>query len=365
MSRTSPSSILIVKTSAIGDVIQTFPVLEYLRQKFPAARIDWVVEQGIAPLLKAHPQVDNVIEIRSKIWRKAPFSAQTREEFSAFSQTLKSTRYDLLFDLQGNAKSSVVTASAKADVKVGFGWGSVREKCNLLVTSKRFTLPSDLNIRLKYLGMVQGYFEETEVFEAKGVRLKISEEERQRLHQIYGQKELAHHPKLMVCFGSKWQNKRLETATLASLLEKIAEEDNPSFLLIYGDEEERLTAEQLLASCKGRGAIVGNLSLPLWQALMWEASGVIAVDSAALHLCGTTQTPSFSVFGPSLASSYKPLEERHHTVQGSCPYNKTFSSRCPILRTCSTGACIRKLQAGDLFFSYRQWSNALLQQALK
>ena len=42
-------SILIVKTSAIGDVIQTFPVLEYLRQKFPAPQIDWVAEQEIAP----------------------------------------------------------------------------------------------------------------------------------------------------------------------------------------------------------------------------------------------------------------------------------------------------------------------------
>jgi heptosyltransferase I len=74
MTLLAPRSILIVKTSAIGDVIQTFPVLEYLRRKFPEAKIDWVVEEGIAPLLYAHPQIGEVITIRSKVWRKAPLS---------------------------------------------------------------------------------------------------------------------------------------------------------------------------------------------------------------------------------------------------------------------------------------------------
>ncbi len=363
MNTAIPTSILIVKTSAIGDVIQTFPVLEYLRTKCPKARIDWVVEQGIAPLLRAHPGLDSVIEIRSKVWRKTPLSSQTREEFGAFSRQLRANSYDLLFDLQGNAKSAVVTACAKAKVKVGFGWGSVREKCNLLVTNKRFSLPPELNIRLKYLGLVQGYFEDGEPFRAQGVRLKISDAEMQRLQEIRREEMLQRPLKLMVCFGSKWSNKQLEPSTLVSLLEKIASDCDPSFLFIFGDEEERRKAEELSSHFKERSAPVGNLSLPLWQALMWEMDGVIAVDSAALHLCGTTGTPSFSVFGPSLASSYKPLEERHLAVQGACPYGKTFSNRCPILRTCSTGACIRGLSAEELFASYKKW--AILKQTVQ
>jgi heptosyltransferase-1 len=353
MDTNDPSSILIVKTSAIGDVIQTFPVLDYLRKKFPAARIDWVAEQGISPLLKAHPQLDNVLEIRSKVWRKNPLSSQTRLEFRTFTKQLRETNYDLLFDLQGNAKSAVVTAAAKAREKIGFGWKSVREKCNLLVTHKRFNFSPDLNIRLKYFGLVQSYFNDTDGFETQGVRLKISREETERLQDI-----LSKEPKLMVCFGSKWPNKRLEVATLTALLEKIALECDPVFLFIYGDEEERRIAEALSAQFK-KSIAVGGLSLPLWQALMWEMDGVMAVDSAALHLCGTTDTPSFSVFGPSLAAFYKPPGEGHLSVQGSCPYGKTFSARCPILRTCSTGACIRHLQVDALFDSFKKWSSRL------
>ena len=345
-------NILIVKTSAIGDVIQTFPVVEYLRKKFPDARIDWVVEEGIAPLLRSHPLIDHVIEIKSKVWRKHPFQLETRKEFSSFSKVLRSTSYDLLFDLQGNAKSAVVTGCAKAKSKVGFGWKSVREKCNLLVTTHRFNLPSDLPIRLKYLHLVQQFFDDSEAFESKGVKLKLSDTEQLRLNELRSPSEKA---KLMVCFGSKWPNKRIDKDTLASLLEKIAADCNPSYFFIFGDEEEKSFAESLFRHFQG-SVSVGNLSLPLWQALMWEMDGVIAVDSAALHLCGTTQTPSFSVFGPSLASCYKPPEERHLAVQGACPYGKTFLSRCPILRTCSTGACIRNLQVDTLFDAYKNWS---------
>jgi heptosyltransferase-1 len=355
MNAAKPLSILIVKTSAIGDVIQTFPVLDYLYKKFPGVAIDWVAEQGIAPLLKAHPQLRNAIEIQSKAWRKSPFCLQTRSQFCAFVRKLRQTEYDLLFDLQGNAKSAVVTLCAKAKIKVGFGWKSLREKCNLLATDKRYSFPADMNIRLKYLGLVQEHCGDAGEWKAQEVRLKISQEEEQRLDKICREIGILKRLKLMVCFGSKWPNKRLESSALERFLKKIASRDAPFFVFIYAGEEEKVLADRLASLFKESSACVGDLSLPLWQALMWKMDGVIAVDSAALHLCGTTKTPSFSIFGPSLASRYKPLEERHLAVQGRCPYGKVFPTQCPILRTCSTGACIRQLEVDELFTSYKTW----------
>ncbi len=364
MDMTDHPSILIVKTSAIGDVIQTFPVLEYLRSKFPKSRIDWVVEKEIAPLLKAHPQIDNVIEIQSRSWRKTPFKLQTYQEFASFAKSLRGTTYDLLFDLQGNTKSAVVTAIAKANVKVGFGRSCVREKCNLLVTNKRFNFSATLNIRHKYLKLAQSYFNDTDPFEAQGISLQIQTEEKQRLDEICKEEVLSGPAQLMVCFGSKWPNKRLETATLIAFLQKISSEYHPFYLFIFGNEEERQLCEQFAEHFKKNSVSVGNLTLPLWQALMQKVDGVIAVDSAALHLCATTSTPSFSIFGPSAASYYKPLEKRHFAIQGSCPYGRTFSSRCPILRTCPTGACIRELSADTLFAQFKEWFSSHLKREL-
>lgn len=348
--------ILLVKTSAIGDVIQTFPVLEYLRKKFPEAKIDWVVEKGIAPLLQAHPQVDRVISIDTKVWRKHPFARDTRRAFASFIRELRSTTYNVLFDFQGNTKSAVVTACAKADVKVGFNWKNIREKTNLLVTGRKFDVPSDLNIRLKYLRLVQQYFEDSSEFIPQGIRLKLNDVEQQRLTTVCQDQRLQNHPRLMVCFGSKWANKRLELSTLGEFLQKVAADSPSSFVFIFADPEENLTAEKMAQRFSERAMALGELSLALWQNLMWEMDGVIAVDSAGLHLCGTTATPSFSVFGPSLASCYKPLGNQHAFIQGSCPYKLSFSSRCPVLRTCRTGACMRQIQADDLFDSYLKWS---------
>lgn len=352
--------ILIVKTSAIGDVIQSFPTLEYLRAKFPKSQIDWAVESSIAPLLKAHPQIDNIIEIKTRGWRGAPFSGQTQREIRAFAKQLRSTEYDILFDLQGNIKSAIVTALAKAKAKVGFGWNTVREKVNLFATNQRIEVPTPENVRLKYLRLVQGYFKEDGDFLSEGIRLNISSEEKERLQHVCSQ--LPKKNRIMVCFGSKWANKRLDETTLRAFLEKISKAFDPSFVLIYGNSEEKKIAEGLATAFDAIS--IGQLSLPLWQALMWEMDIVIAVDSAALHLCGTTQVPSFSTFGPTMGTYYKPLEDRHTVLQGPCPYGKQFPSQCPRLRTCKTGACIRDLKAEELFQKFSQGFLASQQRSL-
>jgi len=344
-------SILIVRTSAIGDVIQTFLALDYLRQRFPYAQIDWVAEQGIVALLSAHPSISHVLPVDFKQWRKAPFSSHTLRAAHTCYKQLRQTSYDLLFDLQGNGKSALVTACAKAKVKVGFGFRSAREKTNLLATHVRFNVP-EAPIRSKYLQLVQDYFQDNEKKEPQCVRLKLSEQESHRLNELLTEKKA---PWLMIAPHSKWANKQLDKETLGRLLTSIAAHFPFSFLLIHGNEEEKCIADALAARFPQRALSVGNLTLPLWQALMYEASGVLAVDSAALHLCATTSTPSFSIFGPSLASVFKPAGDKHVSIQGNCPYSKTFIKQCPLLRTCPTGACIKDLHTDTLFHAFCSW----------
>jgi len=345
------SSILIVRTSAIGDVIHTFPVLDYLREKFPHAKIDWVVERGIVDLLAAHPSLSRVIPVDFKKWRKKIFSKATLRDAKASLTELRRTHYDLLFDLQGNGKSALVTLSAKAKVKVGFGYHSAREKMNLLATHVRFNV-AETPIRCKYLQLVQDYFQDKERKTSAPVHLRLNEKEKQRLQELLSLKKA---PWLMIATGSKWPNKQMSHETLSRFLSLVAARFSFSFLFIYGNEEEKQIADGLSLRFKERSMAVGGLSLPLWQALMYEASGVVAVDSAALHLCATTSTPSFSIFGPSLASVYKPTEEKHMAIQGSCPYGKTFVKHCSLLRTCSTGACIKDLKEDSLFQAFSFW----------
>ncbi|NGX47150.1 MAG: Lipopolysaccharide heptosyltransferase 1, partial [Chlamydiae bacterium] len=98
---------LIVKTSSIGDVIQSFHLIDYLKKRFPKCQIDWVVEKEIAPLLHAHPELDRILEVDTRLWRKNLLKHQ--KAISSFRKLLRKKNYDALFDLQGNTKSGFIT----------------------------------------------------------------------------------------------------------------------------------------------------------------------------------------------------------------------------------------------------------------
>ena len=114
-------------------------------------------------------------------------------------------------------------------------------------------------------------------------------------------------------------------------------------------------ASRLYARFPDRSMVVERYSLPLLQNIMAHMDLVIAMDSLPLHLCGTTHTPSFSVFGPSLAQKYKPVGERHHCVQGECSYGEKFYKRCSQLRTCKTGHCMKALTGKELYKLFDPW----------
>ncbi|MBI3237128.1 MAG: glycosyltransferase family 9 protein [Chlamydiales bacterium] len=354
-------SILLVRTSSIGDVVQTFAVAEYLKSRFPSVRIDWVVERNIAPLLRqirrasGEVLIDSVIEIAPKIWIKEFWRRSSFQSMRSFWQALQEKRYDVVFDLQGNTKSALITLCANSREKVGYGWRSVREKSNLLATHTRYDFPLDYSIRKKYLKLVQTHLRDETSFESSGVGFELLEAERnhlQALRAAFFSKEKTH---LMVCAGSRWENKRLQEDTLIALLEFAFSKFDLIVMAIYSNEVEKAFAQKLEKTFQGRVSAVGNLSLPLWQTLMREVDGILAVDSAALHFAATTSTPSFSVFGPTSAQVFKPMEERHYAFQGKCPYGKIFVKQCPILRSCKTGACIRGIRTEELFAPFSRW----------
>lgn len=335
---------LIVKTSAIGDVLQSFHLIDYLTKRFPKCKIDWVVEKQIAPLMRAHPHIEKVLEVDTRKWRHNFYA--NRKEIHAFIKELRKKNYEALFDLQGNIKSGFITSFAKAQRKVGFSWEALPEKLNFLSTNVHLYVDQK-NVRSRYLRLVQDFFGDDEEVELEPIKLHLTKEEEvrlQRLEQLCFQR-----PRLMVCFGSNWPNKMLSEKTLTAFLHKIDEKFSPSFFFIFKSDAEKRLADKLERSFSRCSHSVGEMSLPLWQRFMHLVEGVISTDSAALHLCATTTTPSFSIFGPSSAEAYKPSGKKHFAFQGSCPYDIRFEKRCPHLRTCETGSCMRDISEVALF----------------
>lgn len=338
----------IIKTSSLGDIVQSFPVVQYLKDRLPNAEIDWVVERAHQELVQSHPEIAQVISVDTRSWRKAPFSKTTWEEITAFRNQMQQTPYDAVFDLQGNLKSGLLLSLTKSSCKVGFGWSSAPECLNGLFTQQKFTPPPGQNIREDYLSLAKGWMKDVAPYTDPGIRLQISAEQKKQIQTI-----LAHRgpgKKVLVSAGSAWRNKQVPKEALIPFLQYLQRKTACHFLFIWGSQEERAEAEILQKSTE-QSQVLERLPLPVLQNLMGEIDLVIAMDSLPLHLAGSIGTPTFSLFGPSSAKKYQPVGKNNGSFQGSCPYGRRFEKRCPILRKCTTGACLREQPADALFLA--------------
>jgi heptosyltransferase I len=107
------TSILLVKTSSLGDVIQNLPVVTDIMRYVTAPEIDWVVEEAFAAIPRLHPGVRRVIPVATRRWRKGLASQAVWSDFSAFKRRLQENTYDVVLDTQGLIKSGFITWLAR------------------------------------------------------------------------------------------------------------------------------------------------------------------------------------------------------------------------------------------------------------
>jgi len=119
-------NILIVRLSAIGDVIHTLPTVDCLRNYFPGCTITWVIEDRASDLIAGYHGVDNIIVFN----RKQIFSSIRRGEFSDaagelndFLKDLRREKYDLVLDFQGLLKSGIIVFFSRGNRKLGYRSG--------------------------------------------------------------------------------------------------------------------------------------------------------------------------------------------------------------------------------------------------
>ncbi len=343
-------NILIVKTSSLGDIIHAFPVLIFLKNKFPDATIDFVVEKPFAELVLNHPNVSHVIQVSTREWRKSFSNAV--QGIKKLRADIRQKKYDVCFDLQCNMKSGFIVSQVIAKDKVGFGFKTAIEWPNCFFNRIRYNPAKDCNVRDENLYIIKEYYKSKETELAPDVKLKISFSEKEIIENILKHPAICKKPKVLVCPGSIWKNKQITPDAMIGFLEKLQEHLECSFIFAWGSPNEKEYVQELESHFPQNGMIIDKLSLATLQNLMSEMQLVIAMDSLPLHLAGTTSVSTFSFFGPSNASKFMPIGDAHKAFQGTCPYGRNITRRCPVTRTCKTGACLRTVTSDQLFQSY-------------
>ena len=137
--------IILVRLSALGDIVHTWPLAEAIRAARPNDHLTWVVEKPLAPLVENHPAIDAVITVTTRKWRKQPFSARTRAEIATLKSRFQELQPDLTIDAQGTLKSAIVTRWTGAGRRVGLARPWRRELIAGFATTE--TVPGSLTHR--------------------------------------------------------------------------------------------------------------------------------------------------------------------------------------------------------------------------
>lgn len=319
--------ILITKLSALGDIVQAWGVLDYLKSRYPHAEIDWVVDPANKSLVESHPLVSRAITVDTRAIRKSFGFTGLRTAW----KSLRAEKYDYVFDLQANLKSALCVFASRGKNKIGWQSSECAEFGASFAYTRTISTKGIVSARERNLKLVQRAFNDELIFIPKPHFLRLKPEE-----ELFVQSQIK-EPFWMICPGSKWQNKVYPFEKLAQVLLTIKKSHNPNFLFVTGGGVEARQVQDLFP--ESRHLILPTL--PALQHIMYHADLMIGMDSLPIHLSDSVGAKTFALFGPSLSQVYFPPNENRAVFQGTCPYKKAFDRRCPILRTCPTGACIR------------------------
>lgn len=122
----APQQLLIVKTSSLGDVVHALPAISDVKLRYPDLQIDWVIEDIFAEIPALHPGIRQTIPIALRSWRQQWFSPSAWRALLEFRHKLAQRQYDMVLDLQGLLKSSVISSWCRGS-RHGLDWASARE----------------------------------------------------------------------------------------------------------------------------------------------------------------------------------------------------------------------------------------------
>ena len=292
--------ILIVRLSAMGDVIHTLPAVQALREALPDAMIGWLIEERWAELLCApgaprrgprspqRPLADWVHTVNLREWRRSFLTVSALQQVARVWNDVRSARYDIALDLQGAIRSAVLARWSGAHVV--YGAAEARESPASLWYTRR-AIARGAHVIEQHLSVAEAVAHR-KVKMPRAVFPRDADAERRvdgRLAEA-GIGEFA-----ILNPGAGWGAKRWPAKRYGQVAQALAVQRVRS-ILNYGPGEEDLVRE---AGAAGAGAATPlKCSITELIALTRRAKLFIGGDTGPMHLAAALQIPVVAIFGP-------------------------------------------------------------------
>jgi heptosyltransferase I len=346
-------NILLIKLSAVGDVVHTLPVLNKLRRRYLAARLDWLTTPGIAELLQHNPAISNVITFDrdewSAPWRLAPYASAAR-----LIAQLRAAQYDLVIDLQGQLRSAVFAFACGAPVRIGFdkpraaiwnasprkipdearkhAWQGAREGAWLAYTDF-IALPTlDIHPVERYLGIAPMLGLDDG---APDFSFPIPSEARARIDALIDYYDIAKAKLVVMAPATNWETKAWRREAFAEVARHFLQKGFAVTLI--GSDSERAICEEVAKGAPGAINLAGETTLSELAALIARAALCVSNDSGPMHFAVALGRPVVSVFGPTDPIWAGPYRRDSAVLRAELPCSPCYLRelrRCPNNHDC-------------------------------
>jgi len=297
--------ILIIRLSAMGDVIHGLPVLNALRAALPDAFIGWVAEGRNGDLLQGHLALDRLIRVPRR-WLKSPRAV------SSLRRELRALRFDTAVDLQCLSKSAIAAWLSGAPRRIGYA-GSLGRECSRWLHNELTSVTAE-HVIDRYLGILRplGIVDPAVRFD-----LPERQQDARFAQQALNRLGLAVAGYTIVNPGAGWASKRWPPERYGALARRLKQQHGLESLAVWGGADELPLAERIVAVSGGAAQLAPATSMTQLASLARRARLFVGSDTGPLHLAVAVGTPSVSLHGASLASqtgAYGP-QNRHLQVR--------------------------------------------------
>jgi len=323
----SPRRLLIIKLSAIGDVVHSLPVLEVLRNAYPDARIDWVVEEAAAGVLEGHPALDNVIVSPRKSLSRAAASGRIMECVrggAQFIRKFRSIHYDLVIDLQGLFKSGILAGLACGRRKVGMN--DSREGAAFFLSESAFPVDRDIHAVDRYLSAAAALGCDVSAWDGS---LPVTGRDRENAVRLLEESGVGERTFIAVNPVAKWETKLWIPGRFRLLCDRIAQELEYD-VVFTGGGSDRAYIEEIVSDMSTPAVNLAGRTGLLELAAIYERAGLlVTTDTGPMHIAAAMKCPVVALFGPTSPVRTGPYGKGHRVVRAGAPCSPCFRKKCP------------------------------------
>jgi len=339
-------NILLIKMSALGDVVMTLPTLAALKKHYPGTAIDWLVEPAAAGLLAGHPYLNRVLVSPRPDLKALAAKGQFRRArllLTDFLRDLGRINYDVVLDLQGLLKSGLMTFLARGRRKIGFD--RTREGAHLFLNEKMPPYDPEEHAALRYLKAAAYLGAAGPADDPPPRYYETPPEAEQGAEAMLG--PAWNEGFLVLNPGAKWATKLWPPGHWRTMAEGLAEETGLK-LVLTGGPEDALMAEEICRVAPGMAVnLCGRTSLPELAAILARARLMVSADTGPLHLGAAVGAGGLALFGPTRPNRTGPFGGRFEIMRPPLDCLGCLKKRCPrpCLADLSPAAVRAKLKA--------------------